>query len=124
MKRLAILFAFLAITATASASNVTVVATNFSDYGKGMVCVVDPSINGQFQNLFHASDFNTDRTSRTSAAKLLGFFTDGKNAINGDCYSLPASGTGTVPIPDRDDVYVVTILVANDGSKAYWNITD
>jgi hypothetical protein len=37
---------------------------------------------------------------------------------------MPLSGVGRVPVPDRDNVYVVTVVMEPSGSRAYWNITN
>lgn len=103
----------------AKAANIQIFATNFSDYGQGMACVVDGESNGDFELVYRAADFNTDRTDRNSAIKLLQFF---KDPNHGDCYRLPASGQGTLSVPDRSDVYIVVVLMSPTGAQVYWHI--
>jgi hypothetical protein len=106
---------------SASAGTVTVVISNYQSYGKGMICVVDPEFQGQFQLLHRADDFNTERTDRNSALKLLAFF---KDVDQNACYAIPPAGTGRITVPDRDEVYVVTVILTTSGSATYWNITN
>jgi len=120
MKRL-ILLAFLvtlACVVPASASTVTVMNTDTSTYTKGIVCTVSAS--AAFEQVFRASDFNTDNTDRNSAVKLLTFLQD---ESNGTCYKLPTSGSGSVSIPDIGETYVVSVVMDDIGARVYWKIT-
>lgn len=121
MKRLILsaIFAALAFVAPASASTVTVLNTDTSTYTKGMVCTVDA--NAAFEQVFRASDFDTNHNSRQSALKLLDFF---QTESNGSCYRLPASGHGSVSIRDIGETYIVVILMDDIGSRVYWSITN
>jgi hypothetical protein len=109
-----------AIASTAQAATVNVVVLNYSNYAKGMICVVDAEYQSQFESLYRADSFNTERTDRNSALKLMGFF---KDVDQNACYNVPTSGTGKISVPDRDEVYIVTTVMTSDGSKVYWNIT-
>src|SRR5271157_3006054 len=120
MKRILALMSLLFVMAvSAHAGTVTVVVSNYHDYGKGMICVVDPGYVGQFKVLIDG--INVNHTNRNSALSLIGFFSDvDKDA----CYNVPVSGTGRINVPNRDEVYVVTIVLTTSGSATYWNITN
>lgn len=118
---LSALFAALAFAVPASASNVTVLNTDTSTYTKGVVCTVNQEFNTDFENYFRDSSFNTDHTNRYSAVKLANYF---EVTMRGDCYKIPASGSGTVKIPDVGETYVVVILMDESATRAYWSITN
>jgi hypothetical protein len=123
MKRfiLSALFAALAFVVPASASNVTVLNTDTSTYTKGVVCTVNQEFSTDFENYFRNPSFDTDHTNRYSAVKLANYF---EVSMRGDCYKLPASGSGTVKIPDMGETYVVVILMDEAATRAYWSITN
>jgi hypothetical protein len=115
------LFAALAFVVPASASNVTVLNTDTSTYTKGMVCTVNPEFSTDFENYFRDPSFNTDHNNRYSAVKLANYF---EVSMRGDCYKLPASGSGTVSIRDMGETYVVVILMDETAARVYWSITN
>jgi len=124
MKSLAILALLLfAVSPAAFAAPVHVLIPNWSSYTQGMICIVDAGYNSQFSNLIHASDFATDRTDRNSALKLMSFFKD----VDVDACYVPKGSSQHVNVENRDNVYVVTILMRVAGDRAtnvYWNITN
>ena len=122
MKRfiLSAVLAMLAFAATASATSVQVIATNFNNYGLGAACVVNDGYNGAFEQVFRAGSFNTNNNNVTSAVTLVNFFQDTPNA--GTCYKLPVTGVGTIDVPSHDNVYIVVFMLSEGASTAYWKI--
>lgn len=120
MKRVSMLLFFFSIPVFSHAAVVHVLIPNYDSYGRGMICVVDQEYNSRFDDLIHASGINTDRTSRETAFKLVGFF---KEVDKDACYD-PKGTSQHINVPNRSTVYVVTIVLTPDGAHAYWNVTN
>jgi hypothetical protein len=121
MKRVSMLLSLLfAATAPGYASQVHVSIPNYNSYGQGMICIVDQDYNSRFSDLIHAPGMDTDRTSRETALKLLGFFKD----IDTDACYVPKGTLQHVDVPDRSTVYVVTIVMTTPAEHVYWNVTN
>ena len=120
MKRFLTLISLLfAISTFCHAGTVTVLIPTADNYsGMGAICVVDEQYNTQFENLFRADDFAINHNDKNSALKLLGFF---KDVDQDACYQAKGQ-TQSLNVPNRD-VYVVTVLIGDGGSKVLWNIT-
>lgn len=116
-----LLLAILMVLSTASfAASVHVLIPNYNSYGKGMICVVDAQYNGQFSDIIHAHDFNTSRTDRNSAFKVVSFF----NNVDKDACYVPKGTQQRIDVPNRSTVYVVTVVMTPNGSSVYWNVTN
>lgn len=118
MKRLLTIPLLFVASTLCRAADVTVMIPHSHSYSLQVVCIVDESYNSRFKQLIDADGFSADHTNLESAGKLIEFVLGDDE--HSDCSDNPGIIIN-ITVPNRNDVYVVTILTRP--GKGYWDIT-
>jgi hypothetical protein len=124
MKRFALLLlTIIGLLAVASQAEVqTVTISNFSKYGSGEACHVDPMFYDSFNAIYKTvKDQDPSHTSKGAAILILNFF---NLPTHGECRDLKSN---TIKLDTADEPTFVVVILTNGGggheaTKAYWSI--